>query len=123
MNRDTQLLNCIQLLCTETEGKRGIWKRIDENRELLEFMQQNASKLMARCPFIEGWIGNQDIFLVNLLQILELPGYPPGFGNRFPRQWPGNPRIGKAYMDFTPAIAAMMALPVAETPSGKDSAP
>lgn len=29
-------LASIMYLCTQTDGTRGIWKRIDENRELVE---------------------------------------------------------------------------------------
>lgn len=123
MDNQAVLLARVRTLCTETDGKRGIWKRVDENRELLEFLQEHAPALLERFPFIEIWIGNQDIFLMNLLRLLELPETPLRFGTRFPRRWPGDPCIEGAYMDFTPAVAAMMDLPVAETPNGKDVAP
>lgn len=83
----------VRNLCAATGGRRGIWKRIDENRELLAFLQGNAPGLLARYPFMEGWLGKQDIFLVNLLRLLELPDALPSFGAGFPRPWPGNPAL------------------------------
>ena len=76
MNKQSLLLHKIRVLCTQTEGKRGIWKRLDENRKLLEFLQQNAPDLLIHFPFIEGWLGNNDIFFMNLLTLLELPLSP-----------------------------------------------
>ena len=108
MNKQALLLHKIRVLCTQTEGMRGIWKRLDENRELLEFLQQNAPDVLRRFPFIEGWLGNHDIFFMNLLTLLELPLSPEGLGA--PRKWPGNPCIEKAYMNFSPAIAITMSI-------------
>lgn len=98
-------LERIRLLCTETEGGRGIWKRIDENRGFLSFLQETAPELLERAPFLEIWLGNNDIFFVNLLHLLELEKYPPWMGGdtSFPRKWPGIPEIEKAYLDFANA--------------------
>ena len=98
-------LDQVRILCTETEGHRGIWKRIDENRELLAFLQEQAPDLLERFGFIEIWIGNNDIFFMNLLKLLGIADSPPWAGNRFPRKWPGDPVIEKAYLDFSPEIA------------------
>src|SRR5688572_17033545 len=38
----------------------GVHKRIDENRELLELLQQRAPELLEECPWIETWIGGND---------------------------------------------------------------
>ncbi|WP_461280328.1 hypothetical protein [Acidithiobacillus sp.] len=43
---------------------RGIHKRIDENRELMELLQTTAPALLRECPWVEGWIHSQDHFLV-----------------------------------------------------------
>ena len=93
MHKQALLFQGVRTLCMEAGGRRGIWKRIDENRELLAFLQGNAPSLLARYPFMEGWLGNQDIFLVNLLRLLELPDALPSFGAGFPRPWPGNPAL------------------------------
>lgn len=39
MNERNLLYDRIHIYCTESDGGRGIWKRIDENRELLELIQ------------------------------------------------------------------------------------
>lgn len=118
-------LERIRLLCTETEGGRGIWKRIDENRGFLAFLQETAPELLERAPFLEIWLGNNDIFFVNLLHLLELEKYPPWMGGNtsFPRKWPGMPEIEKAYLDFAPAIAARMSIRSGQTSAGKVVAP
>ena len=104
MDNQAVLLARVRALCTKTDGERGIWKRVDENRELLEFLQEHAPALLERFPFIEIWIGNQDIFLMNLLRLLELPETPLRFGTRFPRRWPGTPCIEGANMAFTQSV-------------------
>lgn len=58
--------------CHNVEAGRGIWKRIDENRELLACLQEHAPELLERFPFIEGWIAGTDIFLVNLSAAFEI---------------------------------------------------
>lgn len=110
MDNQAVLLARVRALCTKTDGERGIWKRVDENRELLEFLQEHAPALLERFPFIEIWIGNQDIFLMNLLRLLELPENGPGLGPGFPRKWPGMDSIYSVYMWFPTEIAKAMAL-------------
>lgn len=86
--------------CTNCDNGRGIWKRIDENRELLQFLQKQAPDVIEKFSFIETWIAQQDIFLVVLEQILQLEK-DPGFKNsRFPRPWTGEDALEKAYQEF-----------------------
>ncbi len=66
----------------------GIWKQIDENRELLECFQKHAPEFLERCPWVEGWLAVQDAFLCGLQKLLGLPDMPEG-SCRFPRPWPG----------------------------------
>ena len=70
----------------------GIFKRIDENRELLEQLQQRAPDLLYDAPWIEGWISSQDAFLVDLAECLDgiepLPAIRMPMADRFPRAWP-----------------------------------
>lgn len=68
---------------------RGIHKRIDENRELLEFLQTEAPELLKRCWWIEGWLETQDRFLVELLVITRTRNPLDGLSRAFPRPWPG----------------------------------
>jgi hypothetical protein len=52
---------------------RGVYKRIDENRELLELIQAKAPDLLAQCWWIEGWIQSQDDFLTELANAVQVP--------------------------------------------------
>lgn len=86
--------------CRNTNSGRGIWKRIDENRELLLFLQMRAPEILARFPWIEGWLAGQDVFLVDLLKLLGLSDKPvPAVGVDFPRPWPGS-TIDNWYGDY-----------------------
>lgn len=49
----------------------GVYKRIDEGRELLVLLQDAAPVLLAAFPRIEQWIHKQDDFLMQLSLILE----------------------------------------------------
>lgn len=60
-------------LCTESDGSRGIWKRIDENRELLECLQEHAPEFLERCRWVEGWLATQDAFLCSLQKLIAKP--------------------------------------------------
>jgi hypothetical protein len=66
----------------------GIYKRIDENRELLEYLQWHAPEVLNSHPWVVGWIRSQDQFLLDLIAAAELS--PPRiFGNLdWPRLWP-----------------------------------
>lgn len=81
-------LASIMYLCTQTDGTRGIWKRIDENRELLECIQKYAPEFLERCGWICNWIGCQDAFLLTLKKLLSLPNSPFPAPGPFPRSWP-----------------------------------
>ena len=82
-NDFTQLKN-IEKLC---EGPCGIYKRIDENRERLDFLQKN-SRVVKEFPFLEGWIPENDCFYRKLQQILKLPEKDFRGGTNWPRDWP-----------------------------------
>ena len=86
--RDAGLLS-VREFCVESNEGRGIWKVIDEQRELLECLQEHSPETLRRCPWIEGWLARTDMFLVNLARLLSLPDTPPGMV-RFPRPWPGS---------------------------------
>lgn len=72
----------------------GIYKRIDENRELLELLQREAPEMLARQPWIVGWLEAQDGFLCDLAAAVPLTDvqFPKQTrqqsGNSFPRPWP-----------------------------------
>jgi hypothetical protein len=73
---------------------RGVFKRIDENRELLELLQMRCSEFMTENSWVEGWLRSHDDFFselatatqaVNPREGREGPGSRP-----FPRPWPRN---------------------------------
>lgn len=91
LKRDAEAFGRVAVICAATE--RGIHKRIDENRELLELLQQESPDLLDRCPWVEGWINSQDRFLFDLAVAAGTEN-PTGLATgRFPRPWPGrNPK-------------------------------
>ena len=84
-----QQLSDIMFLCTETDGTRGIWKRIDETREMFECIQQLGPEFLQRCPWVEGWLSYQYSFLNSLRILLDIPNHMEGFDN-FPRPFPAS---------------------------------
>ena len=75
---------------------RGIFKTVDENRELLLCLQERAPDLLEKCPWIDSWIAETDIFLVNLMILFGLDQEQPG-GPCFPRHWPGKFSVEDLY--------------------------
>lgn len=75
---------------------RGIFKTVDENRELLMCLQKRAPDLLEKCPWIDGWIAGTDIFLVDLMILFGLEREQP-VGPCFPRPWPGKFPVADLY--------------------------
>lgn len=67
----------------------GIYQRIDENRQLLEALQDNAPEFMAENAWIERWLAAQDLFLTQMAEAARIP-----MSERLPvpRLWPGKTR-------------------------------
>lgn len=70
-----------------TFSQRGVFKRIDENRELLELLQREAPDFLERFGWVEGWIHSQDEFLVDLSKFVP-DEYQPKHSYKFPRPYP-----------------------------------
>lgn len=74
---------------------RGVFKRIDENRELLELLQSECPELLERCFWIAGWLADQDRFLAELVEASQLVNSHRDRNLSavlsFPRPWPGKP--------------------------------
>ena len=72
----------------------GVYKRIDENRELLDLIRYEAPELLAKRPWIVGWFEAQDGFLQDLAATTPLsdiqfpPKTDPSGEQQFPRPWP-----------------------------------
>ena len=77
----------------------GVYKRIDENRELLELLGEQAPSFLETHPWVVSWLQSHDEFLcqlaldVPLENALFLPGHPHGAA-AFPRPWPELERQG-----------------------------
>lgn len=74
-------------LCQESDSRRGIWKRIDENRELMELLA-TETQFMKKFPYAAVWIAKTDAFLSALAEIVRPVNLFEGSGRQFPRPWP-----------------------------------
>ncbi len=82
---------------------RGIHKRIDENRELMELLLTTAPALLREYPWVEGWIHSQDHFLVEIEKVAGIHLHQPPRLYPFPRPWPGTaPYIPQPQDDASP---------------------
>lgn len=66
----------------------GVYKRIDENRELLQLLQQEAPDFLEQFPWVVGWIQTNDEFFNALLHTAEIEHPIPIASVSFPRPWP-----------------------------------
>ena len=77
----------------------GVYKRIDENRELLEFLSAKAPDLLTSYPWVESWLDSQDQFLCELASAVPVAEgiFIPGDTHTprtFPRPWPTQKSTG-----------------------------
>lgn len=83
----SKALGLVKKILAQHQG--GIYKRIDENRELLELLQREAPELLAKQPWVVGWLESQDGFLCDLESAVPLSDVQlPKRGSNFPRPWP-----------------------------------
>lgn len=66
----------------------GVFKRIDENRELMELLQEAAPEFIQKHPWVMGWLEPQDDFLSELAQASGLQNHHIRAGQGFPRPYP-----------------------------------
>lgn len=109
-DQDAMNFKRIRILCQGTDGV-SIWRRLDENRRLLNLLHNYAPLMVEACPYIEGYIVNADIFLMNLVTLQGLPEYQVWNGEQFPRPFP-RLDLSEAYMSFPKIMALRMELPV-----------
>lgn len=64
----------------------GIHKRIDENRELLEHLQEHAPGYLVQFPWVVGWLRSQDEFLIALADASQMPVSAGGRGRNYVRR-------------------------------------
>lgn len=71
-------------------NNRGIVKRIDEGRELLELLQEKCPGFLEEHFWVEGWIESNDIFLMDLATAAQKTNlFRLNEMRPFPRPWPG----------------------------------
>ncbi len=81
-----QFENLSALLQSRAAGG-GIHKRLDENRELLEYLKDNHKEVLMKSPWIVGWIRANDEFFQLAKQLLG--NGDVGLGSvRLPRPFP-----------------------------------
>lgn len=70
----------------------GIYKRIDENRELVEFLQNEAPDFLEKHPWVIGsWLKSQDSFLCDLAASVpksKKSQFKYEDSPAYPRPWP-----------------------------------
>lgn len=66
----------------------GVFRRLDENRALLELLQQEAPELLRGHPSVGRWLRAQDDFLAALQAACPRLVNPASLGRAFPRPWP-----------------------------------
>ncbi len=98
--KSQELLVKIGYVCGSHASWRGIFKRIDENRELLQFLQEHAPELLERFGFIESWLAGNDKFFVDLANALEAKQML-GIDETYPRPWSGSFPMDDCYINFT----------------------
>ena len=104
------------VLC-KVEG--GIYKRLDEHRELTEFLEDHCPEVLAEHPCLKNWLDSLDVYLCHVMKTLlvwefatQQPRLKPGGQNSRHYEFPRLPR---------PRIKSTASRPVA--PVGKaDSA-
>ncbi|MFH0134826.1 hypothetical protein ACGLHS_31750 [Variovorax sp. VaC1] len=83
-------LKKLEVLATTRGDTGGLFKRIDENRELLEVLFREAPGFMQSHPWVEGWIKGNDAFFESVRSTLEIELHElhPFLADRVPRDWP-----------------------------------
>lgn len=81
----------LQLVMSEYGG--GVYKRIDETRELLELLQREVPQFLEQHAYVVGWLHRNDEFCTGLAEVVPPPHarFQPHKGPgdyTFPRAWP-----------------------------------
>ena len=84
-------LRAIESVMKFTGG--GIFKRIDENRELLELLQRESPEFLQKHPWVNLWIESQDEFYTELAKSAQMQA-PQGHE---PRPYGGSTVVSARY--------------------------
>lgn len=79
-------LQNIEKACETVSG--GIYKRVDENREIIQTLYKHAPEFVKNNEHVIGWLSAQDEFLTEISKNVAVkePKFKPT--NRFPRPYP-----------------------------------
>lgn len=102
------------VLC-KVEG--GIYKRLDEHRELTEFLEDRCPEVLAEHPCLQDWLDSLDVFLCQVAKTLivgnlatQQPRLKPGGQNSRHLEFPRLPRQrGKCATNRSAAPVAKVA--------------
>lgn len=93
---------------------RGVYKRIDENRELLELLQARCPEFLDEHHWVVGWLRSHDDFFTELAKAAQIAnphenGAQDRGGWTFPRPWPEHRQSRPLPPQAYAALAAMKA--------------
>ncbi len=85
-------VDSLRWICDRHEG--GIYKRIDENRELYLLLKERCPNFLQECFWVEGWTKSQDHFLWDIERVIRGELANPLFGPDIvsPVHWDENRR-------------------------------
>ena len=67
---------------------RGVYKRIDENRETLELLHNEAPEFIIKFPWVIGWFSGNDYFFEEIAKASKIDNPFENSGFPYPRPWP-----------------------------------
>ncbi|WP_313026662.1 hypothetical protein [Pseudomonas lopnurensis] len=70
-NTRQTIINAADIQRTVTHSARGIYKRLDELREIETFLREELPDLAQEKPWVFGWIQGQRIWMTDLIEQLE----------------------------------------------------
>lgn len=90
--RNGRMITRVRRILGWTGG--GVHKRIDENRELLELLRNEAPEFVAAHPEVVNWLQSEDDFLCELAATVPITegrflSLTKSQVSTFPRHWPG----------------------------------
>jgi hypothetical protein len=79
-------LDRVRNICSLHGG--GIYKLIDENRELYQLLQDPCPDFLRESPWVDGWLKAQDDFLQDIESVFRGEMSQPRFGPDIVRRAP-----------------------------------
>ena len=80
-----------EIYSTHDVTSGGIYKRSDENRELLEFLYEKSPEMLQEYPYVIGWIQSADEYLLAILHSMGEP-LQRRHHPQYPRPFPTPPK-------------------------------